>query len=132
MVFLAACFQQNYQGTVQINDAVINVEVADTYERHYKGLSGTDKLCGNCGMLFIFGDKQAREFVMRDMNYPLDIIWIDDDKVIKIDEDLPPEGWNPKTIYSSGIPVNYVLEVNAGFCRKHDITVGKRVVIIRR
>lgn len=113
---------------VIINDKIVNVEIAGTAEKHYQGLSNRENLCENCGMLFVFPDKKERTFVMRDMNFPLDIIWIDDDKIVKIDKNLPSEGSNPKILYSSGQPVNYVLEVNAGFCDKNNIKIGDKII----
>jgi len=78
-------------------------------------------------MLFVFKDKRERTFVMRNMNFPLDIIWIKDDKIIKIDKNLPPEGAKPKKLYNSDKPVNYVLEVNAGFTDKYGIEISNEV-----
>lgn len=113
---------------VIINDKIVNVEIANTAEKHYQGLSNRKNLCDNCGMLFIFPDKKERTFVMRNMNFPLDIIWIDDDKIVKIDKNLLPEGENPVNNYSPDIPVNYVLEVNGGFADKNNIKTGDKII----
>ena len=80
-------------------------------------------------MLFVFPDKEERQFVMRNMNFPLDILFIDDDKIINIAADLPPEGSEPVNVYVSGAAVNYVLELPAGFCRENEIVVGDMVKI---
>lgn len=114
---------------VVINDKIVNVEIADTAEKHYKGLSNRENLCDDCGMFFVFPDKKERTFVMRNMNFPLDIIWIDGDKIIKIDKNLMPEKENPQNIYNSGAPVNYVLEVNSGFCNGNNIKTGDKIFI---
>ncbi len=114
---------------VIINDKIIEVEIAGTAETHYRGLSNRKNLCENCGMLFVFPDKKERTFVMRNMNFPLDIIWIDDDKIVKIDKNLPPEGKNPANNYNSGAPVNYVLEVNGGFADKNNIKTGNKITL---
>lgn len=66
---------------------------------------------------------------MRLMHFPLDIIWITDGKIVKIDKNLPPEGTEPKEHYSSGQPVNYVLELNAGFTLDNMIQIGDKVQI---
>ncbi|MCX6796303.1 MAG: DUF192 domain-containing protein, partial [Candidatus Falkowbacteria bacterium] len=92
-----------------------------------RGLSYQKTLGENGGMLFIFPDYQVRSFWMKDMNFPLDIIWIKDDKIVKISANLAPEGNQPKNIYSSDEPVNYVLEVNAGFCGKNKIKIGEQI-----
>ncbi len=116
---------------VRIDGVEIKVETAKTPVELYKGLSGRDSLCQNCGMLFIFPDKAGRTFVMRNMLFPIDILWIDGEKIVKIDEELPlpifPEGGE----YHSGQPVDYVLEVSNGFCRKNNIKAGDRVEYLK-
>ncbi|OGF22159.1 hypothetical protein A2Y83_00970 [Candidatus Falkowbacteria bacterium RBG_13_39_14] len=107
-----------------INGNEIEIEVADTPAKRYLGLSNRDYLCSECGMLFIFADKEAREFVMREMEFNLDIIWISDGRIVKIDKDLPAEGEKYEKIYSSGTKVDMVLELNAGYCDGHGIKVG--------
>ncbi len=114
---------------VKIKNNIIKVEIADDFEEQIKGLSNRDNLDDDSGMLFVFQDKQIRRFWMKNMRFPLDIIWIDDNKIVKIDKNLPPEGENPQNIYSSEIPVNYVLEVNGGYCDKHNIKVGSDVIL---
>ncbi len=114
---------------VKIKNNIIKVEIADDFEEQIKGLSNRDNLDDDSGMLFVFQDKQIRRFWMKNMYFPLDIIWIDDNKIVKIDKNLPPEGENPQNIYSSEIPVNYVLEVNGGYCDKHNIKVGSEVIL---
>ncbi|MCK4540362.1 DUF192 domain-containing protein [Candidatus Parcubacteria bacterium] len=119
---------QSIAPAVQINDIIIPVELADTQKKHIQGLSDKKELIG--GMLFLFDNKQVRNFWMKNMNFPIDIIWIGDGEIINISPDLQPEGENPKKIYSSIYPVNYVLEVNAGFCEKNNILIGDKVEII--
>jgi len=113
--------------SVRIRSAVINAEVADTPWAQYQGLSNRASICTSCGMLFIFPDREIREFVMRDMKFPLDIIYISNGEIIKIDTNLVPEGSNPQNIYNSGSAVDKVLEVRAGFCENNGIRVGDSV-----
>lgn len=127
ILFLCSCSRQDNFKIVSINDKIIKVEVADTAESRYQGLSGRESLCEGCGMLFIFPDKDVRTFVMRNMNFPLDIIWIDGDEIKKISKNLPPEGENPAIIYSSEFPVEYVLEVNGGFADDNGVAAGDKV-----
>lgn len=102
----------------------IEIEIADTSEKKYLGLSNRDYLCSDCGMIFVFHDKDEREFVMREMEFNLDIIWISDGRIVKIDKDLPAEGEKYEKIYSSVTKVDMVLELNAGYCDGHGIKVG--------
>jgi len=112
---------------VKIGDTVIDVEIADEMEERWQGLSNRESLGEESGMLFIFPKKQVQNFWMKDMNFPLDMIWIADDTIMKMDENLPPAGEHPDATYSSVHPVNYVLEVNAGFAAGHGIKAGDRI-----
>ena len=127
LLFLSGCVK--YDNSLKINKTKINlIGIADTQEKSYLGLSFRESICSNCGMLFPFNGKNEHTFVMRDMMFPLDIIWIDDDEIIKIDKNLPPEGHDFEKFYKSESPVNYVLEVNANFCDKNNIKVGDKLV----
>ena len=124
---LCSCANSENTKSVTINNKKIKIEIADTAETRYQGLSDKEELCDNCGMLFIFPDKQIRTFVMRDMNFPLDMVWIDDNKIVKINKNTIHEASNSVMRYSSDVPVNYVLEVNGGFCDGDDIKTGDNV-----
>ena len=116
---------------VTIDDKEILVDVAKTAEEKARGLSGRLKLNENEGMLFIFDQKSQPPFWMFDMNFPLDIIWISDDVIVDIDKNVPiPKPNTPDyqlPLYTPEKPINYVLEVNAGFCEKNSIEVGDSV-----
>lgn len=125
----SAAKQEEPINTVRINDKEIKVDLAKTSLEQYTGLSGRGNLCPDCGMLFIFGDKEEKTFVMRNMMFPLDIIWINDEEIVKIDKNLQPEKFLNLTEYKNEEPVNYVLEVNAGFCQENNIKEGSIVEI---
>ena len=113
--------------SISINNKLLYVEIADDLPKQINGLSYRKNLGDNNGMIFIFKDTQVRTFWMKNMLFPLDIIWINDNTIVKIDKNLPPEGSNPFATYSSSVPVNYVLEVNAGFADKYNIKTGNSV-----
>ncbi len=130
VVFLAVfLFLRGQRSMVIINDNEIKVEIVRTAIDQYRGLSGRDHLCWDCGMLFAYKTKDVREFVMRDMNFFLDIIYISDGRVVKTDVKLRPEGRDPLAVYNSGQPIDYALEVNGGYCEEKNIKVGDRVQI---
>jgi len=114
---------------IKINQQEIKAEIAATFKQQYQGLSNRESLCGDCGMLFNFSDSGPRSFVMRNMNFPLDIIFIDNGVIKNIAAQLEPEKENPQNIYESNGPVNQVLEVNGGYCDKYNIQPGDRVDI---
>jgi uncharacterized membrane protein (UPF0127 family) len=114
---------------LKIGKQDILAEVVSDPRRQYLGLSNRNYLCPNCGMLFVFSDWQTREFVMRDMKFSLDIIFIANDRIVNIAEKLPPEGRQTINIYKSIVPVDKVLELPGGYCEKYGIKPGETVII---
>lgn len=111
---------------VKINNVSIEVELAKTPEQQARGLSGRTSLNENQGMLFLYDEPGTYSFWMKDMNFPIDIIWIgNDEKIVDISKDVPPESFL-KT-FQPQKPVQYVLEVNAGFADKNNIAIGDAV-----
>lgn len=118
--------------TIKVGGGDVNVEVAKTGQERELGLDGRDSLEDNHGMLFVFDSQNVTpSFWMKDMKFPLDIIWINDGKVVKVDKNVQP----PKVgvqdsdlaIYSPGQPIDYVLEVNGGYSDKNNLKVGDSV-----
>ena len=119
--------KSNEPDFIYINETVIKAEKVTSSLAMYRGLSGRLSLCDNCGMLFEYPNRAERWFVMRKMNFPLDIIFVDEGKIVNIAENLLPEGRNPINYYSSGQPVNTVLEVPGGFTKKNGIKIGDQI-----
>lgn len=126
---LTTSFKRIEPATVSINKHIIKVDLATNPESQYKGLSNRQFLCPDCGMLFIFPQKDIREFVMRDMNFPLDILFIADNKILNIAEKLKPENSADLTIYESITTADMVLELNSGYSVKNNIKVGDQIVV---
>ncbi len=114
---------------VKINNATIITEVVKSAWQQYNGLSNRESLCANCGMLFVFPSAEPREFVMRNMNFPLDIIFIAENKIINIEPNLAPEGAKPNKIYRSTRAADMVLEVSGNYCQKNEIKIGDSLII---
>lgn len=115
------------KATVSVGDCEFEVELALSGLEQYQGLSNHEDLKNNEGMLFIFEEVGDRTFVMRDMNFPLDIIFIRDFKVVNLYHNLVPEGSEPTRSYHSGAPVDAVLEINGGLSRVCKIAVNSEV-----
>lgn len=125
-----------YNKKIKVGNVQVFVELADTAQKRFAGLSGRNRLAKSKGMLFILSGENIRpSFVMRDMNFAIDIVWIDDGRVVEIDENvLPPVEGTPEyklKIYTPSQGVDYVLEVAAGFSEKQGITVGDPVDLSR-
>jgi len=119
---------------VTIGGISLEVEKATTAKERETGLSGRSSLGNNEGMLFFLENKDSIPiFWMKGMKFNLDIIWIKSAKVTQIDKNvLAPEEDAPDAQlkrYSPKEPVEYVLEVNSGFCDENKIKVGDPVQI---
>lgn len=117
---------------VIIDNTAVQIELADTPQETQKGLSGQMTLDQDSGMLFIFPKPDYYRFWMPDMNFPLDIIWINGGKVVDIHENVSNifDPANPK-IYSPKVPARYVLEVNAGFVKRTGIKEADSFVLYK-
>ncbi|MFA5932014.1 MAG: DUF192 domain-containing protein [Candidatus Paceibacterota bacterium] len=111
---------------VKIAGQNIKVDLALTSEIQEKGLSGRTELKENEGMLFVFPQPGQYAFWMKDMNFPLDIIWIGEDlKVVYIQKNALPESY-PES-FSPGKNAKYVLEVSTNFADKNNLKEGDSV-----
>lgn len=128
--------QQVKKTQVQINGTTLNVEIADTSSKRQQGLGGRDSLSEDSGMLFVFEDESVRTFWMKGMKIPLDIIWIRNGKVVDITKNVQPAS---PGLADDQIPlitvsqsVDKVLEVNANFSDKRQISIGQSVQIVEK
>jgi len=85
------------------------------------------ELAKNKGMLFVFEKEVLPGFWMKNMEFPLDIIWINQDKrIIGINTNVFPCRDSCESIVPPD-RIKYALEVNAGFVEKNQIKAGDRV-----
>ncbi len=115
--------------TITIGDVSFTVDLADTPEKRTQGLSGRPVLEDGTGMLFVFQEERQHAFWMKDMNFPLDMIWINAECVIAdIIADVPhPEPGQEDGVlptYSPSAPATYVLELNAGVAATVGLQTG--------
>lgn len=117
--------------TLEINNHKISVEIADTEKTREKGLSGRSNLTAKTGMLFVFKDSSYYQFWMNEMQFPLDFVWIDGDKIVDLSKDIPVYNKdNSLSIISSKYPFDKVLEINAGQIEALDIKIGDKVNLL--
>jgi uncharacterized membrane protein (UPF0127 family) len=117
---------------VTIGDASFAVELAVTPQQQAQGLSGRPGLAPGTGMLFIFESEGRPFFWMKDMHFPLDMVWISAEYVVvDITEDVSPPDPGQATsdlpTYRPAEPAQYVLEINAGEAESADIRIGDLV-----
>jgi len=108
------------------NQSCLNLEQATTAKEQEKGLSGRTNLKTDSGMLFVFDKPAVRCFWMKDMQFPIDIIWLDQNKkVMTIKENTSPDTY-PES-FCSDKPAQYVLETNAGQAKILGIQKGSQL-----
>lgn len=123
----------SYQdGTVTLVGQVLNIQLAEDLPTQLAGLSNRPSMAENEGMLFVLAKTQTPEFWMKDMLFPLDIIWIRDGRVADIDSRLgiePGKTDNDLKRYLPKEAVNMVLEINAGWAETNHLSIGDEVKI---
>ena len=114
--------------TVTIDGISIAVDVADTEILREQGLSGRTSLSEGKGMLFVFDTDGLWNIWMKDMRFPIDIVWADvDGKVVTVALDIAPETY--PEVFSPSSPARYVLELLAGFAAAQGIVEGSQIVL---
>jgi uncharacterized protein len=109
--------------TIDIAQASVTAEIANTDESRKQGLSKRSSLAPEHGMLFVFPKDGNWGIWMKDMHFSIDIIWADAaGKVVALNASVSPETY-PAVFYPHNY-TRYVLEVPAGFVIAHGITVG--------
>jgi len=118
--------QINEINYVKIAGQKIKVDLALTPKAQEQGLSGRSGLKEDEGMLFVFNQAGKYPFWMKDMNFPIDIIWIGEDfRVVYIKENAQLASY-PETFVSSE-DAKYVLEVISSFSEKNNLKEGDKV-----
>ncbi|KOX93380.1 hypothetical protein AMS69_05470 [Haloarcula rubripromontorii] len=107
----------------------VEIRIAQTFNQRYVGLSETESLGPNEGMLFVHDEAGQHTYVMRNMSFPLDIIFIDANGTITTihHAPLPPEGTSESDLTGYEGRGKYVLEVNRGWANRTGVEVGDRV-----
>jgi len=108
----------------------VRVALADTPEKRYTGLSKTKSLPVDRGMLFTYDEQGNHTYVMREMSFGIDIVYIDANGTIRRIHHAPepPEGEDGEDYHYPGVG-KYVLEVNYEWTTRHGIEPGDRVRI---
>jgi uncharacterized protein len=108
---------------LKINGKTISLIVVDTPAGRAHGLSDRESLPENSAMLFVFQDPDKYGFWMKDMKFPIDMIWLDPAfKVVYIAQNVSPNTY--PQVFTPPEKSLYVLETNANFAYENDIKVG--------
>jgi uncharacterized membrane protein (UPF0127 family) len=109
--------------TIKAGNNLIDAEVPENSQKKAVGLGGRSCIGAEEGMLFVFSQADMYDFWMKDMKFPIDIIWVDENKIVtKVDADIAPSTY-PKT-FRSEKPSKYVLELRANRAQQLNIAEG--------
>ena len=113
------------QSTTKISFAngFIIADIAVSSFDRQKGLSDKKMIGDNSGLLFVFENSDRHGFWMKDMNFPIDIVWIDENKkIVGISSNLSPETY--PEIFLPPQNIKYALEINADMAKKYNLATG--------
>ena len=106
----------------------VQVEVARSDAQRMRGLMFRREMPETAGMIFLFPNATHQTFWMRNTLIPLDMIFIKPDRtILGIYRNAVPETDDPRDVPGES---QYVLEVNGGFCQRHNVNAGDRVEFV--
>ena len=129
-------FNQSFAEEIVYSHAIVTtstgeeipVEVADTLKKRSLGLGNRPSLKKGWGMLFVFEERKPHRFWMKDMRFPLDIIWLDNHRIVHINHNAEPASSDDEPeVMTSPVPVNFVLEIAAGRAVKLRLKKGQQM-----
>jgi len=115
------------RGTLEISGAKLQVEIAKSPRQHARGLMFRKHMAPEGGMLFVFDREEPRSFWMKNTFIDLDIGYFDKNKRlidIKHMKAVKSELEINLPRYLSLKPAQYALEVNKGWFKKNNISLG--------
>ncbi len=108
---------------LQVGTVKVQAQVADDDDERAKGLMFVRAMPEDEGMLFVWPEKAERSFWMRNTYIPLDLLFIDGRRIVRIVQGVPLD----ESALPSGQPVDKVLEMNAGWAARRGVKVGDLV-----
>lgn len=130
LIFLALAIQKEIRKNynfIKINNETLKIEIADTFFKRVKGLSGRKDFLEAEGMMFVFKKPGIYPFWMRGMFFPLDFVWLDENfEVVRIDKNIQPTS-SPQSL-NPPKPIKYVLEIKAGLAEKCGLKLSDKII----
>jgi uncharacterized membrane protein (UPF0127 family) len=112
--------------TITVGNNTIDAEIPENAQKKDIGLSGRACIGADQGMLFVFDKPDQYNFWMKDMKFPIDIVWLDDKKnTIGVTPSLSPSTY-PQT-FTSKSPAKYVLEIQSGRAQQLNVVEGTQL-----
>ena len=113
------------------NQFSLTAELAVTDEERRRGLMFREKINWDQGMLLVFRREGTYSIWMKNMRFPIDILWLDSEKrIVHLETNVPPCTKDPCPSYSSSNPALFVLELKAGSVDKHLLKLYDKIEFI--
>jgi len=113
--------------TAEINGHVFSLYLAKTPQEQETGLAKFNEINKNQGMLFLFQKPDYYSFWMKGMKFPIDIIFINKDRIVDIFQNVPVAKDNNLPTYKTREKADKVLEINFGLSDEYKIRIGNIV-----
>ncbi len=115
--------------TAKIGEQALSLELASSWDKQKKGLMFRKSMPENHGMLFLFSPPRTVNFWMYHTLIPLDILFIENDKIVKVFHNVPPCTSEVATDCPryGGIKASEVLELNGGYAVRHHVGEGDSI-----
>lgn len=128
---LLRIFELRFSDTfLSLKGQELHVLVAKNPRQWYRGLGQRETLEPYQGMLFLYSFEEKHGIVMRDMHFPLDVVWFRNGKVVDIAPNIPvfPQDrpYIPREVN------NTVLELPAGWALSHGLKIGDSLQVIEK
>jgi uncharacterized membrane protein (UPF0127 family) len=127
IAFLALNYLLPKTPRIAINGHTFNLYLAETSQEQEIGLAKYKSIGLNQGMIFIFNRPDYYSFWMKDMKFPIDIIFISGNKVVDVFQKVPVSPDENLPVYTTKAKADKVLEINAGLAKKDNIKIGDEV-----
>jgi uncharacterized protein len=110
------------------DETEITAELAITDLERQLGLMYRETMLEDQGMLFVFSEEGYHSFWMKNMNFAIDILWLDKEKrIVHIEKRIPPCQTRDCPSYAPDLPAMYVLELKAGMADCHNLKKQQRI-----
>jgi uncharacterized protein len=119
----------NRRAQLVLKNQVFDIEIAENATARAQGLSHRDSLPQNAGLLFLFKSPSKHGFWMKDMKFPIDILWFRGNELIGISKNAVPEPEKnvlQLKVYYPPAEADRVFEINAGLSDKYNFQPGDK------
>jgi uncharacterized membrane protein (UPF0127 family) len=128
---LIRVFTPTRNRVISLNEKPIEVEVASTYTARQKGLKDRESLPDGKGMMFVFSVSGQHGIWMKNMRFPIDVIWLKDGVIVDMAKNIQPPTQRTANeeldIYYPRMPANSIIEMSASTLDKAGVKIGDRI-----